>query len=402
MIFSSSFIYGGIALVTLAYSIYEIYTALSLDSLTLLSDGFHNLSDVLALLIGWQCERLSQRSSRTVMSYGWSRAELVGALLNGSSLLSLCVYVTLELFPRVLQPRPIDDASFGLQFVVVASVGLAVNLLGTVVFWCTGTKSFHSHSHAHSHAHAHGSDEQLSHRSDPDDDQHDPHDLDDRHESSACGAHAHHDHHEQSIEIDVPLPVSAASARRRRKSKPRRQWNVNRYAVFLHFLGDALSSLGVLITGVILHYYATAAWAVYADAAASALIVVFLVVTTAPLVKRTAIIMMQMVPDGVDVADVSARLLSAAPCVVAVKALHVWRLDADTIVGTAHVVVGADAFGSLEQQSDVRARLTRIFLDAGVHNTTVELHSDKSTKKPATTSSSSTTLLSPLFESVVI
>jgi zinc transporter 1 len=363
------------------YSVYEIYTALSLDSLTLLSDGFHNLSDVLALLIGWQCERLSARSSRTVMSYGWSRAELVGALLNGSALLSLCVYVALELIPRVLRPPPIDVARYGLQFVLVASVGLAVNLLGTVIFFCTGTKSFHAHSHAHGHGHAHhaaaahGSDEHLS--------------------LSECAGHSHaHNHAAAGDDDDVPavhsskraandlridavdvLP-SRGGARRRKAKAPRRQWTANRYAVFLHFLGDALSSLGVLITGLILHFNADATWAVYADSVTSALIVVFLLVTTTPLVRRTAVILMQMVPVELDIVRIGALLRAASPSVVAVPALHVWRLDADTVVATAHVVIAADAFASAALQTDVRQRLKRVLLDSGVHNSTVELEGD--------------------------
>jgi zinc transporter 1 len=388
---SSSVIYGSVALLTLVYSVYEIYTALSLDSLTLLSDGFHNLSDVLALLIGWQCERLSARSSRTVMSYGWSRAELVGALLNGSALLSLCVYVALELIPRVLRPPPIDAARYGLQFMLVASAGLAVNLLGTLIFFCTGTKSFHAHSHAHGHGHAHhaaaahGSDEHLS--------------------LSECAGHSHahagHAHAAADGDDDVPAVHSSSSsskraaselridavdllpsrggARRRKAKAPRRQWNANRYAVFLHFLGDALSSLGVLITGLILHFNADAGWAAYADSVTSALIVVFLLVTTTPLVRRTAVILMQMVPAELDIVRIGAQLRAASPSVVAVPALHVWRLDADTVVATAHVVVAADVFASAALQTDVRLRLTRVLRDSGVHNSTVELQGDSDT-----------------------
>jgi zinc transporter 1 len=315
------------------------------------------------------------------MSYGWSRAELVGALLNGSALLSLCVYVALELIPRVLRPPPIDVARYGLQFVLVASVGLAVNLLGTVIFFCTGTKSFHAHSHAHGHGHAHhaaaahGSDEHLS--------------------LSECAGHSHaHNHAAAGDDDDVPavhsskraandlridavdvLP-SRGGARRRKAKAPRRQWNANRYAVFLHFLGDALSSLGVLITGLILHFNADATWAVYADSVTSALIVVFLLVTTTPLVRRTAVILMQMVPVELDIVRIGALLRAASPSVVAVPALHVWRLDADTVVATAHVVIAADAFASAALQTDVRQRLKRVLLDSGVHNSTVELEGD--------------------------
>lgn len=298
------------------------------------------------------------------MSYGWSRAELVGALLNGSFLLALCVYVTLELIPRFVRPRAIDNESFGLQFVIVASLGLAINSLGTALFWCTGTKSFHSHSHGHGHAdadvgHSHRSDETLNDNDDDDDDG-----------DGVCAGHGHSHAHADSLRVDL---LDADFAAAPRKPKRRRAWNLNRYAVFLHYLGDALSSLVVLIIGIVLRYNPTATWAAYADAGASALIVVFLLVSTLPLVKRTALIMMQMVPPELDSARLAALLRGAAPGVASLHNLHVWRLDQETAVGTVHVALAAPTYESGAQQSDVRARLARVFLDAGVQNATIQL-----------------------------
>lgn len=54
MIVSGNAIYGVVGGLTFLYCVYEIYVALTIDSMTLLSDGFHNVSDVLALVIGWQ------------------------------------------------------------------------------------------------------------------------------------------------------------------------------------------------------------------------------------------------------------------------------------------------------------------------------------------------------------
>lgn len=302
------------------------------------------------------------------MSYGWSRAELVGALLNGSFLLALCVYVMLELIPRFVRPRAIDNESFGTQFVIVASLGLAINSLGTALFWCTGTKSFHSHSHGHADAdaaHSHRSDDALD-------------DDDDADADHVCaGGHSHA--HSHSLRVDLlDADYGARRAPPPRKPARRRAWNLNRYAVFLHYLGDALSSLVVLIIGIVLRYNPTASWAAYADAGASALIVVFLLVSTLPLVKRTALIMMQMVPPELDSVRLAALLRGAAPGVASLHNLHVWRLDQDTAVGTVHVALAAPSYESGAQQSDVRARLTRVFHDAGVQNATIQLeHTDE-------------------------
>ena len=69
----------------------EVATGVWSNSIALLSDAFHMLSDFLALLVGYIALQLSQRrssDSRSSMgdgfkSYGWQRAEIIGALVNG-------------------------------------------------------------------------------------------------------------------------------------------------------------------------------------------------------------------------------------------------------------------------------------------------------------------------------
>ena len=103
----TTLLYAGVGGATLAYCLLELALALSLDSLALLSDGFHNVSgkpsyfcsedqcvgssysnraDVVALGIAWQAERLSSthRVTPRRLPFGYARAELVGALINAS------------------------------------------------------------------------------------------------------------------------------------------------------------------------------------------------------------------------------------------------------------------------------------------------------------------------------
>ena len=67
------------------------------------------------------------------MSYGWARTEILGALINGTFLISLCLYVTLEAIPEYIQPSEVES---GWYFVIVAAAGLVVNTVGTIVFAC--------------------------------------------------------------------------------------------------------------------------------------------------------------------------------------------------------------------------------------------------------------------------
>ena len=43
------------------------------------------------------------------MSYGWARTEILGALINGTFLISLCLYVTLEAIPEYIQPSEVES-----------------------------------------------------------------------------------------------------------------------------------------------------------------------------------------------------------------------------------------------------------------------------------------------------
>lgn len=300
------------------------------------------------------------------MSYGWSRAELVGALINGSFLVALCVYVALELVARLVRPPTIDGERFGVQFIIVASLGLAVNTMGTLAFWCSGAKSFHSHSHSHSHADSHRSDDVS------DIDEHDHH----------SHAVAHGDARNRAPAAEPLLEsndVRRSSAQQQppQQQPAARQWNANRYSIFLHYLGDALSSLVVLVVGIVLKYNPTAAWAVYLDAGASAAIILFLLWSTVPLMKRVAVVLMQSVPPGLKLALLSSQLRAAAPGIVGLHDLHVWRLDEQQSIGTVHVVLDEVRFRNAAEHVVLRARLSRVFHDCGVHVATVQLEPDR-------------------------
>ena len=71
------------------------------NSMALVADSFHMLSDVIALLIALVSLRISPKEwSRN--TYGWARAEVVGALINSVFLLALCFSITVEAIQRFL------------------------------------------------------------------------------------------------------------------------------------------------------------------------------------------------------------------------------------------------------------------------------------------------------------
>jgi len=132
-----------IGILTFFYVIAEIGVAIYLNSLVLLSDGFHNLSDVISLYIAYWARQATKRDSSDDMSYGWARAEILGGLTNGCFLLSLVLYVMLESINKFIKPTAIES---GILFIIISGSGLAINTIGTIVFFtywkCTRTFSF--------------------------------------------------------------------------------------------------------------------------------------------------------------------------------------------------------------------------------------------------------------------
>ncbi len=99
-----------------------------LHALVLLSDGFHNLSDFMALAIGLWAANASRKQKTAEYSYGWARTELLGALVNSVFLLSLSLYILLEAVPRFIIPEAIDPHGF--IFIIFSAVGVSLNIIG--------------------------------------------------------------------------------------------------------------------------------------------------------------------------------------------------------------------------------------------------------------------------------
>ena len=119
----------GLALViTLGYAGVEFAGGLWTGSLALLSDAGHMLSDALALGLAAFAAWLARRPAGQRHSYGWARAEVIGATLNSLLMLIIIVVLVVEAVTRLLDPRPV--AALGMT--IIAFVGMAINAL---VIW---------------------------------------------------------------------------------------------------------------------------------------------------------------------------------------------------------------------------------------------------------------------------
>ena len=96
------------------------------NSLALVSDAGHMLTDVGALLVSLWAMKLAQTPADARRTFGLHRTEILAALFNGVTLLVLSAYIVYEAIPRLFNPKPIQSGIM----MSVALMGLVVNVAG--------------------------------------------------------------------------------------------------------------------------------------------------------------------------------------------------------------------------------------------------------------------------------
>jgi len=114
-------------LLNFVITVVEIVGGVLSGSLSLISDALHNFSDGIAIIVSYAALRLSRRPRNARYTFGLKRAQVLAAILNAAVLLAISVYLVREAITKLTHPQPIDGA----LMLVVASIGLAANLIGT-------------------------------------------------------------------------------------------------------------------------------------------------------------------------------------------------------------------------------------------------------------------------------
>ena len=106
------------------FMITEIVTAVISGSLALLSDAGHMLSDIGAIAIALWAVRLTRRRPQGSWTWGWKRAEIISAAVNGITLLVVAILVGIEAVRRLVTPPAVG----GGLIMVIAAIGVVVNV----------------------------------------------------------------------------------------------------------------------------------------------------------------------------------------------------------------------------------------------------------------------------------
>ncbi|GMT06165.1 hypothetical protein PENTCL1PPCAC_28339, partial [Pristionchus entomophagus] len=344
-------------------------------SIALLADSYHMLSDVFALTVAMICLWIANRPSK-YSTFGWVRAEVFGALINGVWLLTMCYTIALESIGRIIHSQPIQHPG---QVLIVGTIGLVINLIGIWVFHRAGMGHSHGgggdgHGHSHGgHGHSHGGGHGHSH--DGHGHSHDHHDGDsDDEEEETRGARAlsqasqlcHSNIALRFVNLD-PEMKETVTVEEEPEIKDKK--NLNMHGAFLHIITDAIGSIIVMVTAAIALFWPNlfgGLFANYLDPVLSLCLVVIISITAVRLVRQTSEVILRLRPAFFE-QDKLIQAITTVQGVVRVNNVHCWTLVANRHLSTAEI-----EFDSARDFSNAAPRIRKVFHRHGIHSLTIQ------------------------------
>ncbi|MDF9391866.1 MULTISPECIES: cation diffusion facilitator family transporter [Methylococcus] len=115
-------------LLTAGFVVFEAVAGWKANSLALLTDAVHNLSDVLALGLSWYAMRLTVQPAHAAKTFGYHRAGILAALGNSAGLVVVALYIIYDAYLRLQSPAPV-------QADILIGVGGAALLVNAFTAW---------------------------------------------------------------------------------------------------------------------------------------------------------------------------------------------------------------------------------------------------------------------------
>jgi len=114
---------------TLSYLAAEVIGGIMTNSLALLADAGHMLTDVGGLAFALFAINIAQRKTTELRTYGYFRAEILAALANGIILIFVSIYILYEAVKRFQSPPEVSSKNM----LIIAAIGLVVNIAGMLI-----------------------------------------------------------------------------------------------------------------------------------------------------------------------------------------------------------------------------------------------------------------------------
>ncbi|KDP28407.1 hypothetical protein JCGZ_14178 [Jatropha curcas] len=312
----------------------EVAGGIKANSLAILTDAAHLLSDVAAFAISLFSLWAAGWEATPRQSYGFFRVEILGALVSIQLIWLLTGILVFEAIVRLIHGT--DDVNGFLMF-IVAAFGLVVNIIMALLLGHDrhGHDDHHNHGIGHSHRKKITSHHHLIHN------HHEEHSKDKRHcheehtkdEHHCHEEHSKDEHHTASKDITEPLLDKGKGSHRKK------QQNINVEGAYLHVLGDFIQSIGVMIGGGIIWWKPK--WKIV-DLICTLIFSVVVMGTTIKMLRNILEVLMESTPREIDATKLEKGLLEMEE-VVAVHELHIWAITVGKVLLACHVKIRPEA-----------------------------------------------------------
>ena len=264
----------------LTFVIVEAIAGVVGNSIGLLSDAGHNLSDVFSLILAMIALKLASSHATKRFTYGHRKASVLISLLNAIILLVAVGAIIVESVDKFFHPTEVN----GTLIIWTAAVGIVINGLTA---WALSRQQQH---------------------------------------------------------------------------------DINTRGAFLHMLADTLVSVGVVVSGVVIHY---TGWTVI-DPIIGLVIAVVILISTWDLLSESLRMSTDAVPEGFDVEKITKKIESQEG-VLNVHHVHIWAISTTETALTCHIVIPEASM--LEEVTD---RVKELLDTLGIHHSTLELETKSS------------------------
>jgi zinc transporter 2 len=270
----------------------EIIGGYLANSIAIMSDAAHLLSDLLGFLISIISIYISRKVAKNNMSYGYHRAEIIGALVSIVLIWALTLWLLYEATLRIIIPPQVD----GFIMIIISIIGFSFNVIMGLVLAKSGvahSHGLHKCDHDHDHEHEHG--------------------------------HKHEHEHEHSSDEEIKLHTE--------DEHEEKNTNVNLRASFIHILGDAIQNIGVFIAGLIIYFFPNYS---IADPICTYLFSIIVGFTTINILRDCIFVLMEGSPVDIDI-DELENDLKEIKGVKEIHDLHVWSLSIGKTSLSCHI-----------------------------------------------------------------
>lgn len=260
-----------------AFTLIEFIVGYSTNSLALIADASHNLSDVASLIISLIGMKLAQKASTTLYTYGYKKASIMASLINAILLVTIVIGIVYEALGRF---DTIPEVA-GKVIIITALIGVFINTVSAFAFY-KGQKD-----------------------------------------------------------------------------------DINIKGAFLHLMVDALVSLGVVISGIIIYY---TSWNIV-DPLVSLIISVVILLSTWGLLKESIKLAIDGVPQNVDLSKITA-ILESYNFIQNFHHLHIWALSTTENALTVHIVPKTDI--TFEETITMKENIKEDLAHQNIQHATIE------------------------------